>query len=51
VSALADLISVAVTRLPRDKCGGCGKRRILFVLTVYGEVRGVALCAICAGLR
>ena len=51
MSALADLISVAVARLPRDKCGECGKRRILYVLTVYGEVRGVAVCAICARLR
>jgi hypothetical protein len=48
---LADLIPVTLVRLPRNKCGSCGRRRILFVLTVYGEVRGVALCAICAQLR
>ena len=48
---LADLIPVALFRLPRNKCGSCGKRRILFALRVYGETRGVALCAICAQLR
>jgi len=46
---LADLIPVSLVRLPRNACGACGKRRILFALTVYGEVRGVALCASCAG--
>ena len=51
MSAIADLISVALRRLPRHPCGECGKRRVLFVLTVYGEPRGLALCAICAGLR
>jgi len=48
---ISDLIPITVARLPRAKCGHCGARRVLFVLTVYGEVRGVALCAICAGLR
>ncbi len=48
---LADLIPVALVRLPRNKCGQCGNRRVLIVLTVYGENRGVAQCAICAGLR
>jgi len=51
MSAIADLIPVTLRRLPRHPCGECGKRRVLFVLTVYGEVRGLALCAICAGLR
>ena len=48
---IADLIPVNLVRLPRNKCGGCGKRRVLFALTVYGEIRGVALCAICAQIR
>ena len=47
----ADLIPVAMVRLPRNKCGSCGKRRILFALSVFGEIRGVALCAICAWPR
>lgn len=51
MSGIADLIPVAVHRLPRRPCGCCGKRRVLFVLTVYGEPHGVALCAICAQLR
>jgi hypothetical protein len=51
LSALANLIPIALTRLPRANCGGCGRRRVLFVFTVYGEVRGVALCAICASIR
>ncbi len=49
--ALADLVPIVVRRLPRQKCDGCRKRRVLFVLTVYGESRGMALCAICAQLR
>jgi hypothetical protein len=48
---IADLIPITLIRLPRNKCAECGKRRILFALTVYGEVRGVALCAICARIR
>ena len=48
---LADLIPVALVRLPRNKCGECRQRRVLFALTVYGEIRGVALCAICSNLR
>jgi hypothetical protein len=48
---ISDLIPITLIRLPRNKCGACGKRRILFALTVYGEVRGVALCAICARIR
>jgi hypothetical protein len=51
MSAIADLIPIALQRLPRHNCGSCGKRRVLFALTVYGELRGLALCAICAGLR
>ena len=47
---LADLIPVALLRLPRRPCEGCERRRVLFVLTVYGEPRGVALCATCAGI-
>jgi len=45
------VIPIAFRRLPRDTCNGCGMRRVLFVLTVYGEPRGLALCAMCAGLR
>jgi hypothetical protein len=44
-------IPVRFVRLPRAKCGQCNARRVLFALTVYGEVRRVALCAICAQLR
>lgn len=51
MNSLADLIPVAIERLPRHPCGNCKKRRVLFVLTVYGEPRGMALCAICAQLR
>lgn len=51
MSALADLVPVAVRRLPRRDCAHCGKRRVLFVLTIYGEPRGLALCAICAQIR
>jgi hypothetical protein len=51
VNGIADLIPVAIERLPRHPCGACGKRRVLFVLTVYGVPHGVALCAICARLR
>jgi len=45
------LIPVALVRLHRDKCHSCGKRRVLFVLTVYDVPRGLALCATCAGVR
>jgi len=44
-------IPVALVRLHRDKCHSCGKRRVLFVLTVYDVPRGLALCATCAGVR
>ena len=51
MSNLFDIIPIGLRRLPRHPCAGCGKRRVLFVLTVYGEPRGGALCAICADLR
>jgi len=51
----SDLMAIEFTvdlrRLPRHPCGKCGKRRILFVLTVFNVPRGVALCATCANLR
>jgi hypothetical protein len=44
-------ISIGLRRLPRRPCERCGKRRVLFTLTVLGFTHGQAMCAVCAGVR
>jgi hypothetical protein len=44
-------ITVGLRRLSRRPCEKCGKRRVVFTLTVLGFTHGMALCAICAQIR
>lgn len=42
-------IHVALRRLPRNRCGVCKRRRVLFVRTINGSPSGLSFCATCAG--
>jgi len=46
---------VNLTRLARAKCPVCGRRRVLYRLTAFGNEHpvghGESACATCAGLR
>lgn len=44
-------VPIGLRRLLRHPCERCGKRRVLFTLTVLGFTHGQAMCAVCAGVR
>jgi hypothetical protein len=45
------VVRVEMRRLHRHPCESCGKRRVLFTLTVNGVIQGNRVCAVCAGVR
>lgn len=53
---LSATFNVHVLKLPRAKCGGCHKRRVLFTMnvgigTISFDAWTYGLCAGCAGIR
>jgi hypothetical protein len=46
-----DLGDVYLARLPRQRCAGCGRRRVLFQLRSDFAAGSLSFCATCAGVR
>jgi len=44
-------LAISLHRVIRQKCDGCGKRRICFFVGLGVTMRGPIMCAKCSGIR
>jgi len=44
-------VAVSLQRIPRRRCDGCGKRRVLFFVGLGEIITSPRLCAKCSGIR
>ena len=44
-------VSVSLRRETRQKCSGCGLRRVCYFIDVANAITSPRLCARCAGIR
>ena len=44
-------ISISLHRVPRQRCTGCGHRRVCFYVGLGDVIASKPLCAKCAGIR